>query len=110
MDGTPIYDIKPYLPQGDCHPEAAGGFTATHPRTVLEVEIPDELLCRVPAEHRAGLRGVLAQDPRPSYQNDPERIYGMDFAGCHVSFTVRDNRLTVCALTCDDAVDTRSKA
>ena len=110
MDGTPIYDIKPYLPQGDCHPEAAGGFTATHPRTVLEVEIPDELLRRVPAEHRAGLRGVLAQDPRPSYQNDPERVYGMDFAGCHVSFTVRDNRLTVCALTCDDARDARSKA
>ena len=58
----------------------------------------------------AGLRGVLAQDPRPSYQNDPTRVYRMDFAGCHVSFTVRDNRLTVCALTCDDAADTRSKA
>lgn len=110
MDGTPIYDIKPYLPQGDCHPEAAGGFTATHPRTVLEVDIPDELIRRVPKAHRAGLRGVLAQDPRPSYQNDPTRVYRMDFAGCQVSFTVRDNRLTVCALTCDDAADTRSKA
>lgn len=110
MDGTPIYDIKPYLPQGDCHPEAAGGFTATHPRTVLEVEIPDALMCRVPQEQRAGLRGVLAQDPRPPYQNDPARVYGMDFAGCHVSFTVWDNRLTVCALTCDRAGDTKSKA
>ncbi|MDO5549514.1 MAG: tRNA (N6-threonylcarbamoyladenosine(37)-N6)-methyltransferase TrmO [Eubacteriales bacterium] len=99
MDGTPIYDIKPYLPQADCHPDAAGGFTATHPREVLEVHIADKWLHRIDPAHRAGLIGVLAQDPRPSYQNDPDRVYGMDFAGYRVRFAVEGNQLTVCGVS-----------
>lgn len=99
LDGTPIYDIKPYLPQADCHPEAAGGFTATHPREELEVHIADKWLERIAPDRRPGLLGVLAQDPRPSYQNDPDRVYGMEFAGYNVRFTVEGNRLTVCAVS-----------
>jgi tRNA-Thr(GGU) m(6)t(6)A37 methyltransferase TsaA len=95
LDGTPIYDIKPYLPQADCHTEAAGGFTASHPRETLEVQMAEELLERVEPAHRAGLLGVLAQDPRPSYQHDPSRVYGMEFAGCQVRFTVEGKTLTV---------------
>ena len=95
LDGTPIYDIKPYLPYVDCRPEAAGGFTDRTPRQVLEVVCPPELLERVPPEKRRALLGVLAQDPRPSYQEDPERVYGMAFAGLNVKFTVSGRRLTV---------------
>lgn len=95
MDGTPIYDIKPYLPLADCHPGARGGFTERYERKTLTVSCSDELLKRVPEERRAGLIGTLEQDPRPSYQNDPDRIYGMKFAGCNVRFTVADGVLTV---------------
>ena len=95
LDGTPIYDIKPYLPYADCRLEAAGGFTDRTPRQVLEVACPPELLERVPPEKRAALLGVLAQDPRPSYQEDPERVYGMAFAGLNVKFTVSGRRLAV---------------
>ena len=95
MDGTPIYDVKPYLPYADCHPEAAGGFTDQVARRLLEVECPAELLSMLPPEKREALLGVLAQDPRPSYQTDPDRIYGMSFAGREVRFTVKDRRLTV---------------
>lgn len=96
MDGTPIFDVKPYVPYADCHPEASEGFTAPGQDYLLEVDIPPELLARVPEDKRAGLRGVLAQDPRPSYQRDPERVYGFTFAGLEVRFTVADGRLTVC--------------
>ena len=88
MDGTPIFDIKPYLPYADAHPEASGGFTDAAPRRTLTVDIPAALLQRVPLEQRAALRGVLAQDPRPTYQNDPARVYGMTFAGLEVRFRV----------------------
>ena len=95
MDGTPILDIKPYLPYGDCHPEALGGFAAAPAGETLAVEIPPELLERVPPARREALRGVLAQDPRPHYQSDPDRVYGFGFAGLEVRFTVSDGVLTV---------------
>ena len=95
MDGTPILDIKPYLPYTDCHPEAAGGFTDRTPRQTLQVEFPEALLARVPEARREALRGVLACDPRPSYQNDPARVYGFGFAGLEVSFRAADGVLTV---------------
>ena len=95
MDGTPIFDIKPYIPYADCQPEATGGFTQQVERKVLKVECPEELLNRVPQESRQALLGVLANDPRPSYQNDPERVYGMAFAGVEVRFCVADGVLTV---------------
>lgn len=97
MDGTPILDIKPYIPYADCHPEAAGGFAVPAGET-LEVVIPADLLSRVPAERAEALRGVLAQDPRPRYQDDPERVYGFIFAGLEVKFSVDGNRLTVRAI------------
>ena len=95
MDGTPIYDIKPYLPYADCKPEAAGGFAAQPKGADLEVDCPDALLTTVPEEKRAALLAVLAQDPRPQYQDDPSRVYGMAFAGLEVRFRVEDDRLTV---------------
>lgn len=95
MDGTPIYDIKPYLPYADCHSEAAGGFAAELPGNRLTVEIPQSLLQKVPAEKRSALLAVLGGDPRPSYQNDPERVYGMSFAGFNIKFQVKENQLTV---------------
>ena len=95
MDGTPILDIKPYVPYADSHPEALGGFAATPAGEVLEVIIPQDMLERVPADRREALRGVLAQDPRPHYQEDPERIYGFGFAGMEVKFSVDGDQLTV---------------
>ena len=95
MDGTPILDIKPYIPYADSHPEASDGFTAQTIHHHLEVDFPAELLDRVPADKRAALTGVLAQDPRPSYQNDPARIYGFPFAGLELRFRVEGNQLTV---------------
>ena len=86
MDGTPIYDSKPYVPYADCRPEATQGFAPPDTNRRLEVEIPEELLNRVPETHRAALQGVLAQDPRPAYQRDPERIYGFGFAGLEARF------------------------
>lgn len=94
VDGTPILDIKPYIPYADCHPEAAGGF-APAPEPPLAVDIPPGLLGRVPEDRRAALLGVLAQDPRPHYQDDPRRVYGFGFAGLEVRFTVADGVLTV---------------
>ncbi len=93
MDGTPIYDIKPYVPYTDCRPEAREGFAKTP--EALEVEFPGELLQRVPEDRREALRGVLSWDPRPHYQDDPERVYGMSFAGLEVRFTVAGGVLTV---------------
>lgn len=95
MDGTPIFDIKPYLPYADCHPEATGGFAAEHEGYALKVDIPSRLLERIDPEHREALVGVLAGDPRPSYQNDSARVYGVAFAGYNIKFTVRDGVLTV---------------
>ena len=95
MDGTPIYDIKPYIPYADCHPDAAAGFTAQTQFHHLDVACPETLWARVPADQRDGLRGVLENDPRPSYQHDPERVYGMEFAGLEVHFQVDGSTLTV---------------
>ena len=95
LDGTPIYDIKPYLPYADCRPEALGGFASCPQGPALQVDIPQKLLERVPPEKREALLGVLAQDPRPSYQSDPERIYGAAFGGLEVRFRVSGEVLTV---------------
>jgi tRNA-Thr(GGU) m(6)t(6)A37 methyltransferase TsaA len=95
LDGTPIYDIKPYLPYADCRPEAVGGFAASAPESGLRVDCPAELLSKVPPEKQEALLGVLAQDPRPSYQDDPQRVYGMRFGGLEVRFTVDGALLTV---------------
>ena len=97
MDGTPIFDVKPYVPYADCHPEALSGF-APDPGATLEVEIPVVLLAKLPPEKRTAVRGVLANDPRPRYQRDPERVYSMDFAGFTLRFTVEGNHLHVTSL------------
>ena len=95
MDGTPIFDIKPYVPYADCHPEATEGVTAPGQDYLLEVDIPAHLLPRIPAHRLDALKGVLAQDPRPSYQRDPDRVYGFGFAGMEIRFSVRDRVLQV---------------
>lgn len=97
VDMTPIFDIKPYLPYTDSHPDAAGGFSLPFAES-LRVHCPDELLSRLPAEKRRPLLAVLAQDPRPAYQNDPQRAYGFRFAGFDVRFFVKDGTLTVFAI------------
>ena len=95
MDGTPIYDIKPYIPYADCHPEASGGFTDTAADFLLEVDFPSHLLALLPADKREAAVSVLTHDPRPSYQRDPDRVYGLPFAGFDIRFTVRSKKLTV---------------
>lgn len=95
MDGTPIFDIKPYIPYSDCHPQAAGGFTDTKARQKLCVSIDFALLDKLPESKREALVGILSQDPRPSYHDDPERVYGLPFAGFDIRFRVRDSLLTV---------------
>ena len=99
MDGTPVYDIKPYIPYADCHPDAAEGFTGQTRTHHLEVSCPEALWQTVPEADRAALQGVLASDPRPSYQHDPQRVYGMEFAGLEVHFTVDGAQLTVRDIT-----------
>ena len=96
MDGTPIFDIKPYIPYGDCHPDATGGFTDSADSFILEVDFPSELLQMIPESKRDALVGVLSHDPRPSYQRAPERIYGLSFGGFNIRFRVLDNTLQVC--------------
>ena len=98
LDGTPILDLKPYLPYADSHPEASGGFTDETARTPLEVRDPEGLLERVPAERRTGLLQVLSWDPRPSYHSDPDRVYGMAYGPWEVRFRVRETELYVCGL------------
>ena len=98
MDGTPIYDIKPYLPYADSKPDARGGFAAEKEGYALNVVFPDAYEALVPEENRAALRGILAHDPRPSYQNDPDRVYGVLYAGQNIRFTVKDGTLTVCGV------------
>lgn len=95
LDGTPILDVKPYVPLADCRPEAVGSFSDQHREDHLSVDFPSELLEKVPWDQRDALLGVLSQDPRPSYQNDPERMYGMAFAGLEVKFTVEEGTLHV---------------
>ena len=95
MDGTPILDIKPYIPYADCQMEATGGFTDTAGEFLLKVEFPPELLSMVPEYRREALIGVLRHDPRPSYQRKPERVYGMEFAGVNVRFKVAEDTLLV---------------
>lgn len=97
MDGTPIFDIKPYLAYVDSHPEATEGFR-TVGWSMLSVDFPPELLELVPAADRDALLSVLANDPRPSYHNDPERIYGMSFGSREIKFRVADDILTVTAV------------
>ena len=87
MDGTPILDIKPYAPYADAHPDATGSFASTRPET-FPVDCPPEELAKLPEAKREALLGVLAQDPRPRYQHDASRVYGMDFAGFNVKFRV----------------------
>lgn len=95
MNGTPVYDIKPYLPYADCVPEATGGFTDTTEKRRVTVEITPEAAEKLTEEERRMLRDVLKEDPRPAYQDSPERIYGFRFSGKEVKFTVRDGVLTV---------------
>ena len=95
MDGTPIYDIKPYIPYADCHPDASAGFTAQTRSHHLNMVCGDALWAKVPTNQQAALRGVLENDPRPSYQHDPERVYGMEFGGLEVHFKVDGETLTV---------------
>ena len=95
MDGTPVYDIKPYLPYVDSIPEAVGGFTEEKAAYRLTVDFPEELLAQILPEQRETLLGVLAQDPRPAYQNDENRVYGFAYGGMDVRFTVRGGTLTV---------------
>ena len=95
LDDTPIFDIKPYIPYCDCHPDALGGFTQEAGDYLLQVDFPAELLGVLPEEKRDAAVGVLSHDPRPSYQQQPGRVYGMTFAGCNIRFTVEDGVLHV---------------
>ena len=99
MNGTPIYDIKPYLPYADCHPEASGGFTDRTEKRTLEVEIPEEYAKRIPPQELEALKAVLREDPRPAYQDDPERVYAFEFGGRNVRFRVEGKKLYVQVLS-----------
>ena len=96
MDGTPIVDIKPYIPYSDSFPDALGGFTDTAEDFILEVVFPEHLLNRLPENKRQAAIGVLSHDPRPSYQRKPDRVYGLGFAGFDIRFTVEGKVLSVC--------------
>ena len=98
MDGTPIFDIKPYIPYADCQPDAIGGFTDTAADFLLEVDFPASLLSLLPETKRDAAVQVLSHDPRPSYQRKPGRVYGLTFAGFDIRFTVEDSTLTVVAV------------
>ena len=95
MNGTPLYDIKPYIPYADCHPDATGGFTQTSPKRTVAVDLPKSVATLIPPEKVPALLGILRQDPRPAYQDDPERIYGLSFAGFNLHFRVKNGLLTV---------------
>ena len=95
MDGTPIFDIKPYIPYADCQPDATGGFTDTAGEFILQVVFPEHLLALLPADKRQAAISVLSHDPRPSYQRKPDRVYGLTFAGFDIRFTVEADVLTV---------------
>ncbi|HBG58817.1 tRNA (N6-threonylcarbamoyladenosine(37)-N6)-methyltransferase TrmO [Proteiniphilum sp. UBA1028] len=99
MDGTPIYDIKPYIVYADSHPDAVSGFVEPLEESELSVDLPEALLAEIPGEKCTALKEVLANDPRPSYQDDPERVYGITFAGMNIRFTVKGKKLTVTDIT-----------
>lgn len=103
LDGTPIYDIKPYLPYADCHPEATGGFADSAVVRQLEVCLPDEWLPFIPADKREALTACLAEDPRPPYQEDSDRVYSMRFAGLDIHFTVIHGVATVVGVDAGEA-------
>ncbi|MDD6683564.1 MAG: tRNA (N6-threonylcarbamoyladenosine(37)-N6)-methyltransferase TrmO [Clostridiales bacterium] len=96
MDGTPIFDIKPYLPYADCHPEATGGFAQDVMGHALKVKFPEEWLEKIPEDRRETLLSILEQDPRPGYQQDPGRIYGFAYGQWEIKFRVEGESLTVC--------------
>ena len=98
MDGTPIYDIKPYIAYTDSHPDAVSGFASTPAEYLLDVDFPEELLQQVPEKQRESLIEVLAHDPRPQYQDDPHRVYGMAFAGKEIKFKVEGMLLSVVSI------------
>ena len=98
MDGTPIFDIKPYIPYGDCHADATGGFTDHAGEFLLNVDFPEDLLTVLPEEKRDAAVKVLSHDPRPSYQRKPDRVYGLTFAGFDIRFQVKEDVLTVVAV------------
>lgn len=99
MDGTPVYDLKPYLPYVDSHPEASGGFTDRIKYKKLQVVFPEQWLSMIPVEYREAMTGVLEGDPRPGYQKDPNRIYGLAFRKWDIHFRVEGEILTVCGIT-----------
>lgn len=99
MDGTPIFDIKPYIPYSDCRPDAVGGFTDTASDFLLEVDFPAHLLGKLPKNKQQAVVAILSHDPRPSYQRKPERVYGLVFAGYNIRFTVEENTLHVKEVT-----------
>ena len=98
MDGTPIFDIKPYIPYADSHPDALGGFTDTAGEFLLQVVFPEDLLAKLPKDKQEAAVQVLSHDPRPSYQRKPGRVYGLTFAGHDIRFTVEEEILTVVAV------------
>ena len=102
MDGTPVYDIKPYIPYTDCRPGAKSGFAPNAEDYTLDVVIPENEAVKFPSEKLDALRSVLAQDPRPAYKNDGERSYGMRFAGFEIKFSVKENTLTVSSVEKED--------
>lgn len=95
MDGTPIFDIKPYIPYGDCHPDATGGFTDSADNFLLNVDFPVDLLSKLPQDKQDAAIGVLSHDPRPSYQRKADRVYGLCFAGFDIRFIVDGKTLIV---------------
>ena len=99
MDGTPIFDVKPYIPYSDAHPDALGGFTDTAGDFLLQVDFPAPLLEKLPEDKRDAAIGVLSHDPRPSYQRSPDRVYGLSFGGRNIRFRVEKNTLTVLEVT-----------
>ena len=98
LDGTPIYDIKPYLPFADSRPDAIGGFADTVKGDQLQVQCSEEVMLQIPKQHRQAVIDILAQDPRPHYQQDPTRIYGMEYANMEIKFRVEDTTLVVCKI------------
>lgn len=98
VSGTPIYDIKPYIPYADCHPEATGGFTAEHTDYNITVEIPASLKAKLDERTLTGLISVLSQDPRPAFHHDPDRIYGLSFSEWEVKFKVAERTCLVLSI------------
>lgn len=105
LDGTPIYDIKPYLPYVDAHPEASGGFSDVHSKDGIHVEFPEALLVKLPEELRKAAMEVLAQDPRAAYNKKPDYVYGMAFAEYDIRFTVQEDVLRVCDVLSREKTD-----